>query len=96
MGPRFSGKVREEPQRREGGGENYETKTFAIRRKRGQMCICTFRITVHAVPGLGLDRLPLISRSSRKGLTAPKSFVTLAQSCAVHCAWSTEAVRAGQ
>jgi len=33
VGPRFSGKVREEPQRREsGGGRNYETETSAIRK----------------------------------------------------------------
>ena len=42
MGPRFSGKVREEPQRREsGGGRNYETETSAIR-KTGQIYINTF------------------------------------------------------
>ena len=31
MGPRFSGKVREEPQRRERKWGDYETKTSAIR-----------------------------------------------------------------
>ena len=30
MGPRFSGKVREKPQRREWKWGDYETKTFAI------------------------------------------------------------------
>jgi hypothetical protein len=48
VGPRFSGKVREEPQRREREwGRDYETKTSAPRTKRGQMCICTFRIVAY-------------------------------------------------
>jgi len=50
VGPRFSGKVREERQRREsGGGRNYETETSAIR-KNGADIQHAIRISVYAEP----------------------------------------------
>ena len=61
MGPRFSGKVHEEPQRRErkwGEGRNYAAKDSAIRTNRCRSSCRTFRIAVHIVPHLGLHDSP--------------------------------------